>query len=388
MSNYEQIGIDTLRKQVCSKKKYPHDYQPDLVGAIKTIIADSSDDVTLFGSSVFKSLQYAGDVDILQYVDKKDMARDMQAIILKIRHKGYLIGDIKAGYNDTYIPLIKYLGGINKCKVIDYDPKYLYDFIKSNKIEAFNNVDIPSKNEINIKSWMKLHGIIHNLTALRWTPNEILNGVKYVDKRPILLEKAVLDNTVRKIDMYAFINDRFLEITNILFTHEESNHSSDDDIYQIKLNMLTYLYSDKPNYSKALKRAYTLARIENKIEPLKKIYPYLNSNLNLLSNAATDINVLKTLLNYGIDLQKVRKGFLSSLSIVMTKLSNFYLNDIDNIVNAVNKLGYNLYNNAISTDMAIESLGEIESEIKNIVNIGAKKYIEMNNINLIKDFCP
>ncbi len=104
-----------IKKEICKHKEYPLDYQNEIKKAV-SIISIPQYPITLFGSSVFKSLLYAGDVDIFQVMDIDDIAPSMQTVIKKINKSNFILGDIKSGVNPILYPLSEMIGEIKDCK--------------------------------------------------------------------------------------------------------------------------------------------------------------------------------------------------------------------------------------------------------------------------------
>ncbi len=188
--------------------------------------------------------------------------------------------------------------------------------------------------------------------------------------------KALLN----KIDIYVWVNNKYLEVTNV-YTFDIPSK-----IEGMKREMLQNLYLDPPNYVKALKRAYSAARVDNN-PIIERIHPFLNSNYNLLYSATTDLDVLKTILEFGYKLTTLEeKRFRITLGTVINKLSYFYMEDINEFINLIQQL----YDNFLKIDegMIIEILEEIIMGLRIITNNGALIYMKYNNINLAKELRP
>ena len=90
---------------------------------------------------------------------------------------------------------------------------------------------------------------------------------------------------------------KYTEISNIIYPEEPSR---DFFLKQIKINMLYNLYDD--NTLKALKNAYSLARLINDCEMLKKISPILVSPINSLSSCKSDLAVIGDGNEFGLNI--------------------------------------------------------------------------------------
>lgn len=364
-------NLKEWHKKVCTKKLFPEDYSPQLQKAIYTITTKKAP-IVLFGTSIYKSLIYAGDVDIHQWVLTEDIPYHMQNTIRKIQDANeYLIGDIKCGLNEKYLPLDIALGEVKKGKIKNYKP------------DVFNKSgwEVPSKENITLESWVKIYNKLHELITLRWSPQDILNGYLMIDEdTKISLEYASKQTPLNKIDMYGFINGKYLEITNV-FVPEVTVEPN------LKLNLLIQYYSG--NFAKAIKRAYAISRIfdkKNDSTNIKKLYPFLVSQTNLLSSCASDMDVIVVALTKGVSLNKIKNRVASSLNLIISKMGNYYETNIESIIEATKNLLLSIQN--IDDKSFVNILEKIEKDIKIIVNEQAVKYIKTKKLNLIKTFGP
>lgn len=381
----------SLKSAICSKKIYPVDYQKDVIKAVENITIPSHD-IIFFGSSLFRSLLYAGDIDLFQMVKGEEIESAMKSVIKKLIKEKYIIGDIKAGNHPIFEDFYKYLGKISGCRIVDYNPNGMYKMVHDLEIKGIKlkePLSIVDANKITFKSWLKLFKEIHQLVTLRWTPDEILKGEKefmphYFISLHVATTRASKDIEIalNKIDIYIWINNKFLEITNV-FRDEEYRSFY---IENIKLNMMSYIFTDKPNYNKALKRAYSIGRIENN-PIIEKIYPFLNSNYNLLYSATTDLDVIKTILEFNEKISKdLEKKISITLDTVVNRLSYYYKSNINKYVEEIKMINKDIHKfNRLDL---IELLDDIISDLRNIVNHSAIQYMKDNNINLVKEFCP
>jgi len=370
--------VNKLKDFVCPKKHYPEDYPKEADVAIKTITI-SKYPIELFGSAVFKNLIYAGDIDIKQPMPITDIKSSMQKVIKQIHKKDYIIGDIKSGIKRKYSILLEALGNLHNGVIYNYKP----DIIK--KIANYHNLSIsviPPLNGIGVFDWVKLFDEIHQIITIRWTPDEILKGYKVDGNDKYILDECIkycYNHALNKIDMYFILNDRIIEITNVFEPmHEDVN--IEDIIYGIKINMLHNLLPDNLNYAKALKRAYTIARLEDDASMLNKISPFLVGNINLIASVYTDFNVISDILGADNQLRNIKDIILNHLYV--TKEKSKKLNDLS-IVKVINDLIKNINNEESFIDM----LGELKKYLKGIINSLTKTYIKEYSINL-KSYVP
>jgi len=142
--------------------------------------------------------------------------------------------------------------------------------------------------------------------------------------------------------------------------------------------MLYNLYDD--NTLKALKNAYSLARLINDCEMLKKISPILVSPINSLSSCKSDLAVIGDGNEFGLNIYYNKDLIRSHIGTVILKLATYYLNDLpDNLFSKINSLA-DIYIN----EEFVKRIENINDIIKNIVNKNSLEYIRKNNINLKK----
>ncbi len=358
-------------KKVCTKKEFPNDYSNELVEAINTLTTRNAP-VKLYGTSIYKSLIYAGDVDVHQWVPVNSIASEMQEAVRRIQKSNkYLIGDIKCGLDLKYLPLYNALGHIKNGIIIGFKPS------------VFKMYKIKIPKEITLESWIDLFNKVHELITLRWSSEDILNGYLNLNGKTINLVDASKQTPLNKIDMYGFINGKYLEITNVFVPDKNINAS----IYDLQINFLVQYFSG--NYAKAIKRAYAIARIignKNDSTYIKQLYPFLVSQTNLLSSCASDIDVLVVILSKGISLDRIKNKIISSLNVVISKMGNYYESNIEYIIEEIKHL-FGIIDTE-NNDIFIKNLEKIEENIKKIVNDEALKYINKKRINLLKLFGP
>ena len=119
-----------------------------------------------------------------------------------------------------------------------------------------------------------------NNNKIRWKPKHIKNGHM---KNKIVLYDVIADaiNQLIKIDIVYYHNGLFTEFSNI-FNITKNGHDLDKDelLNSITTDMETL--AKEGNYFKALKRAFSIAQIQNDKEKLKYIYNVLNSDIGKL----------------------------------------------------------------------------------------------------------
>lgn len=373
------MNKDELKKRVCTKKQYPLDYAPNYIEAIKDMtISDYK--IVLFGSSVFKAIPYAGDIDLLQEVPANKILSLMQTIVQRLLIKKYLIGDIKAGIYPELIPLMLAVGEVKNGKIIGYDQKIIEKYNIEYNLNL-KNIQRPR----NFREWMDIHNQIHDVIVVRVTPQELMYGWKNSMGKLYSLKETICNiYGLNKIDAYAWLNNKFIEITNVLIFDKALEYRQSKQIYGIKIDLFKNLFAD--NYTKALKRAYTLARIMNMPYELQKLTPFLSSNENLAASVLTDLKVLEEITTR-INIYNIINKISIFLQTMIIKLSNVYVFDtniyieaIKNIMMMINKPYYR------DTDLQ-HDLEILIDNYKHNVNDVVVVYIKNHAINF-NSFVP
>lgn len=127
----------------------------------------------------------------------------------------------------------------------------------------------------------------HNTQPVRWNYTDIINGYKIIDNDIIinLFDTLQLKSNKIKIDIIAFINDKFVEFScNYYF------HSSDVDVTDIYKSLLLDVkkYYHAKKFMKMLKRLLSYRMIRN--ESVDDIIVFLNSQAGFLYQLQRNIN--------------------------------------------------------------------------------------------------
>ena len=205
------------------------------------IIVNNNKNAEIFGSFVYRSQYYPSDIDIhepiLETIDNKEdiytkMSNTLKKIVSDVnKKKGLYVAEIKAGLDERYNLDVK-----NKDFMKNIEELYNNNlFLK----EEYEYIDKLYNLYINNKSCCaldELEEIIRLKKVVRWNGEEILRGYKVLPGRLKLdLIDAVKYNTSIKIDIWAPINGRYIEITNFFFlvVYDKNNDKIDILNYNI-----------------------------------------------------------------------------------------------------------------------------------------------------------
>ena len=198
---------------------------------------------SIIGSAADPSMKYSSDVDIQEFIE--------------------LNGDINQITEDIYQLFLK------KYKEAYKDKKV---FITDLKLGTYNN------------------------QSLHWTRQEVLNGYKMIHNHKVKFIDALQQKSVIKIDII-YLDDIYKEYSNNYYfiINKKSTYpflSNKDMINELVSEY--YKYYNKKNYFKALKRLYSLYKIEKR--SAKRLISFLNSDTGKEANIKSSLETLSLLL--------------------------------------------------------------------------------------------
>lgn len=197
-----------------------------------------------------------------------------------------------------------------------------------NIYHKFKNIFIQAKKDKNIYITDFKCGE-SNGEPIRWNYNDMMkgikNGVKFTD--------ALKNPVVCKLDIIVILDNKLNEITNNYFLGETEESTKKQNIESLE-NDFNKLVREK-TYMKALKRYYSILKINNKDND--DIIDYLNSDVGLMSKVRSDLDLLLLAMdktNISIDIIK------HNLQIIKYELSDVlkynFSKKLDEITNLKN----------------------------------------------------
>jgi hypothetical protein len=310
------------------EKAFPANYNDSVLDILERASISGLKGVKILGSASIRSQQYSGDYDANDDVHIKsfaDCANDVQNIIKRIREDCY-ITDFKIGEVPEW-NVVK--GSLIEGKLDFKLPASLtvLDKLKADKIisdaeykgaeRLLRNVDSPLS-FVEAKKGIRFH-------ILRWKSGEILAGVKEVRGYKILLEDALASGGMVKLDLIASVDNQFSEfsmIYNLFLGNKHVTPSKPQAEVQEALKEDIIYYNHRSPF-KALKRAFSLAKMTKKYSEIEILLPILNSDLGRLYQIVGDLESLYVLLEqrnppvteikHNLDEMKARMGSIYSL---------------------------------------------------------------------------
>jgi hypothetical protein len=177
---------------------------------------------------------------------------------------------------------------------------------------------------------------------LRWTKKDIMNGFKILkDGQKKYFKDCILDKSMFKLDYILLLNGQFVEISEkyIIKIGNENNIVSNSDIKEeLKKDIQKY---KKENKMKALKREFSILKLEGKNQKKIKMYEDIfNSDLGYMNNIINQLKTISLMLEQ--DFKKVDlNDIYNNLQILKQNLSFFNTknlsDEIDSLCNIKNK---------------------------------------------------
>lgn len=297
----------------------PMEFLPsNLKNAIKMLTFDSNSPPNIVGSFRFKVHEHPSDIDLLEIVKKdftsikkakQSFVKSIQNIVSKVRDtKGIYLGDFKAGIDERFNV------NIGEFKVNENGKLVLMNYNQErirNEINAISS--ILSDDEKN--TWIqlaverptytqhkKLFSAIRKRLVLRWKIREILQGYKKLPhKKRILLGDALFQKEMIKIDIYIFIGNRFVEMTNIFLLQpiingvdlklvDPWNYKEFEN--KILTDIEVFKNPELHKHMKVVKRMWNLAYHRKNNDLSQKLYPLFNSPVSKMSQIVSDIETM------------------------------------------------------------------------------------------------
>jgi len=253
------------------------------------------------------------------------------------------LGDFKAGLDDRYIRLKENLGEINEYSEIEgYDYKELKEITRClREKRLITNQDFKEINDllvdrISISKWTILYKFCRDFWIIRWSLNELiagkkLMGLKIAEKKHIKLSEALKHRTVCKLDLWAPINNRYMEVTNFFLTSymDKSGESIaiSPPLGRYKEHIITDIkhYGDDDmgayNPLKMAKRIWALAVSIGDQKTLKKIYPLFSSGASALYQIDAEIETIIFMLEKKSIEKKIKKD--KTMRIIKDQIDGF-----------------------------------------------------------------
>lgn len=244
----------------------------------------------VMGSSGDHKSMYAADFDLLEYVvfHGKSSVRAFQKKVAFLNSK-YCVTDIKCGE----VPDWNLLTGKG------YDRKKELAHLRRLWQEKVITDAELKEGETMLKEHLtegeRVVARKHlRFGVLRWTPKEVAQGFKETRlKKVVHLEEAMKSKGITKVDVLAWVKDKYMEVSNIVLwtTRSGKTYADIPEVVQSLKEDIAY-YAHEGNYFKVAKRMLSIAKNKREVHAQTVLYSILNSPLGHLSTVVSDLKTL------------------------------------------------------------------------------------------------
>lgn len=301
---------------ILRKKDYPLNYPTDVQDVITAMSFSKGNDVSIVGSMSLKSQQYAGDYDMIEEVrmQYKSDTLALQHAVQGFQHivqsllqmPNVYVGDIKAGIIPEWT-VIPESAKVHNGRVVGFSVREA-----RHKIQQLMRLGIVSKDEADeglalLRKGPPLPPLAFlelrksfKPQVVRWTPETIQAGFTVLPNgRLYSLHEAFASPAIVKLDVVAYVQqNRYTDFSLIYLLYNRGKAlnpvSMDEDGIQQDLE---YYYLSG-NYFKALKRLFSIARLNEDTDILNSINGILNGDLGRLYSILSDIGTIQYLLEH------------------------------------------------------------------------------------------
>ena len=386
-----ELNILQLRKE--------ESLTPDMKEVIDILTLDSDTPAKIVGSFRYKIHEYPADIDLYEAVrgccsfntSLEKIIKSIHKMLTKIKKRRFTyLSDFKAGIDERYFVEIGNYN-VETGKLEDYDQykiiQRVADLYTAKLLTKEKTIDIirmvPAKPTA--YQYYKLRDMVRENYILRWSVKELTQGYKMLPlRKKITLIEALSQGTVVKADLWAMIDDRFMEVTNWFLLVAKVNGkdtylSEEPDMYQKSLKKEIMLYKN-PGFKKHMKlakRMWLYAISEEDHYTIQQLYALFSSPIAKLNQIQSELDILVNM---------VKKLSNPPFYLIMKQIAQFktrigtvpdiYLSD------ANEKQLFSYFDRALysknNTDTILDSLESCIEIIEDIVDIQAKKYLQKN----------
>ena len=133
--------------------------------------------------------------------------------------------------------------------------------------------------------------------AIRWDYDDMKKGYKVVKGRTYTFKECLLMDATIKIDIVYLLNNIFTDITNNYFISIGKKKIIPEMNVKILIKQLKNDYEEftkEGNYIKALKRLFSIEKLENKVD--RKLLQLLNSNVGRMYKGIANLKLIVEML--------------------------------------------------------------------------------------------
>jgi hypothetical protein len=394
---FSSLSVDTVNaiNMITLDSRFP----PNIVGSFKYVVHEYPADIDMFESYQSHAIREAPEKNSngCSYKEAiKDIASKFKDIALRLKEgKDVYLGDFKAGHDNRYRVNIGY---IRNLKLANYNPFLIRsNIIKIGEQGLYSEAEVSellSKviEQPSLQEYSDLENAIRKRYIIRWTLDELLNGFKILPLNvKLTLEEAIGHKSIIKIDIWLYLNQRYIEMTNwYMLTYKDNqgvikNLSIKPEKYESSLIKDLYHYNNPAvnKYMKLAKRLWLYAVLKKNKQLMISLYPLFGSGASKMYQIVGEIETIQNIL------EKVKKV---SLDTIITNIEDWktrlgtVMSDILPI--PVAHVVYENINiilkNKHKKEFILVKLDEISDKLTQYINRYVKLYFSRNHIKLEK----
>ena len=226
--------------------------------------------------------------------------------------------DFKAGYDRRFFI---YIGEVvNADLVIGYNARIVLrdlDNIRDQGLftpeeyERLASLVVDKPEQLSVNDYYMLFVELRKFYILRWTPEEILSGFKMQPgNRKIFLDEAIASQSIVKLDVYAPIEGRYVEVSNWFILRQTDVFGNTIELSmglsaymrRVAADIVRFRTTFQLNTFKALKRLFNLLVIRDDYDILERLVPIFSSPGALAYQLLADVKTLLEMLDQEISL--------------------------------------------------------------------------------------
>jgi hypothetical protein len=395
------VSFKSRRKNTLLQTRAMNSLSMDTINAIKLLTIDPRYPPKIVGSFKYIVHEYPADIDLFEYYEtcctiEKAAAQIAKRFInimkeIKLQKEVYL-GDFKAGHDNRYKINI---GIVRNKKIMGYNPQRIrtaiYNLQRRGLLSAdemdywlLKVIDSPT-----ISEYIDLEALVRTKYIVRWNEDEIIQGFKILPLNyKLKLEDALQQKSVVKIDIWLYLNMRYVEMTNwymltcIDKKKNKINLSMKMSQYNESLMNDIKHYSAINKYMKVAKRLWLLAIMQKNEGLMLNLYSIFGSGAakmyQIVGESETIRNILKKREHVKFEMMKQNaEDWKTRLGTVMSDI--LPVEDAYIIFKKINE-----FIDAKNVQAMLFILQNIEEGLTLHINNYVKSYFDSNNIDVEK----
>ena len=264
----------------------------------KVLSAMSIGPPNLVGSGADHRVMYAADYDMIENATASAPSiRKFQALVKKASKYGK-ITDIKCGEVSQWNLMSKVR--MSGRKVVGYNQEeelaHLRELWQKKIVTHDEFMTMTSLLKPNLTILESVHARKEGrFGILRWTPKDVAEGyLKLRDGKIMYLTEAIKSKGITKVDLIAWIHDKYVEVSNIIiFTNRSGKPLPKLNNIKESLSENLLAYEVEGNYMKVAKRMFAIAKLRNDTATTEALLEILNSHLGAIYLVISDLEVLQ-----------------------------------------------------------------------------------------------